>query len=40
MTKLLGFAEPYLKRGAVGLFLKGQDVAAELSEAAAYWKFE
>jgi 16S rRNA (guanine527-N7)-methyltransferase len=40
MTKLLGFSEPYLKRGATGLFLKGQDVAAELSEAAASWKFE
>jgi 16S rRNA (guanine527-N7)-methyltransferase len=40
MTKLLGFSEPYLKRGAVGLFLKGQDVATELSEAAASWKFD
>jgi 16S rRNA (guanine527-N7)-methyltransferase len=40
MTKLLGFSEPYLKRGAIGLFLKGQDVAAELSEAEASWKFE
>jgi 16S rRNA (guanine527-N7)-methyltransferase len=41
MTRLLGFSEPYLKRGAVGLFLKGQDVASELSEEAARsWKFE
>ncbi len=40
MTKLLGFSWPYLRRGAVGLFLKGQDVAVELSEAAASWKFE
>ena len=39
MTKLLGFAEPYLYRGATGLFLKGQDVAAELSEASSAWKF-
>lgn len=39
MTKLLGFAEPYLHRGALGLFLKGQDVAAELSEASSAWKF-
>jgi 16S rRNA (guanine527-N7)-methyltransferase len=39
MTKLLGFAEPYLHRGATGLFLKGQDVAAELSEASRAWKF-
>jgi hypothetical protein len=40
MTRLLGFSEPYLKRGAVGLFLKGQDVASELEEATKYWKFE
>jgi 16S rRNA (guanine527-N7)-methyltransferase len=39
MTKLFGFAEPYLHRGAVGLFLKGQDVAAELTEASKAWKF-
>lgn len=40
MTKLLGFAEPYLRTGATGLFLKGQDVATELSEAAKAWKFD
>ena len=40
VTKLLGFAEPYLKRGARGLFLKGQDVASELTEATKYWRFE
>ena len=40
VVKLLGFAEPYLKRGAQGLFLKGQDVASELTEATKYWKFE
>ncbi|WP_454761945.1 16S rRNA (guanine(527)-N(7))-methyltransferase RsmG [Caulobacter segnis] len=39
MTKLLGFAEPYLYRGATGLFLKGQDVAAELTEASKAWAF-
>jgi 16S rRNA (guanine527-N7)-methyltransferase len=39
MTKLFGFAEPYLHRGALGLFLKGQDVAAELTEASKAWKF-
>lgn len=39
MTKLLGFAEPYLNRGATGLFLKGQDVAAELTEAMKAWAF-
>ena len=40
MTKLLGFAEPYLRNGATGLFLKGLDVAAELSEAAKAWTFD
>ncbi|MDQ0465313.1 16S rRNA (guanine527-N7)-methyltransferase [Caulobacter ginsengisoli] len=40
MTKLLGFAEPYLKRGATGLFLKGQDAPAELELARETWRFE
>lgn len=40
MVRLLGYAQPYLMRGSTGLFLKGQDVASELSEAATYWKFE
>ena len=40
LSKLLGYAEPYLKRGAVGLFLKGQDVVSELTEATRYWKFD
>jgi 16S rRNA (guanine527-N7)-methyltransferase len=39
MTRLLGYARPYLNCGAVGLFLKGQDVASELEEATRYWKF-
>lgn len=40
LPRLLGYAEPYLKRGAVGLFLKGQDVVSELTEATKSWKFE
>jgi 16S rRNA (guanine527-N7)-methyltransferase len=40
MVRLLGYAQPYLKRGAAAWFLKGQDVASELAEAATYWKFE
>lgn len=40
MLKLLGFAEPYLKRGAVGLFLKGQDAPAEIELAREAWRFE
>jgi len=40
LVRLLGYARPYLKSGATGLFLKGQDVAAEMSEAARSWEFE
>ena len=37
LPKLLELAFPLLKRGGVGLFPKGQDVGAELTEAAKYW---
>ncbi|MDB5444735.1 MAG: methyltransferase GidB [Phenylobacterium sp.] len=40
LARLLGYAEPYLKKGATGLFLKGQDIVVELTEAAKCWKFE
>jgi len=40
MVRLLDFARPYLGRGATALFLKGQDVVSELTEATRYWKFE
>lgn len=33
LDRLLDFAEPYLKRGATGLFLKGGQVQTELAEA-------
>jgi 16S rRNA (guanine527-N7)-methyltransferase len=33
-------ALPLIERGAVGLFPKGQDVDAELTEAAKYWSIE
>lgn len=33
-------AFPLIAKGAVGLFPKGQDVAAELTEAAKYWRIE
>jgi 16S rRNA (guanine527-N7)-methyltransferase len=39
MSRLLGYARPYLKRGATGLFLKGQDVVSELEDAATSWTF-
>ena len=40
LNQLVGFAEPLVKRGAKALFLKGQDVEAELTEATKYWKIE
>lgn len=40
LVRLLDYARPYLVQGATGLFLKGQDVASELTEATKYWKFE
>jgi 16S rRNA (guanine527-N7)-methyltransferase len=40
LVRLLGYAQPWLNQGAIGLFLKGQDVVAELTEATKYWKFE
>lgn len=40
LPRLLEFAWPWLRDGATGLFLKGQDVEAELAEATRYWKFE
>ena len=35
---LLDYAEPFFARGAIGLFHKGQDVDAELTEATKCWK--
>jgi len=40
LTRLLRYAGPHLRSGVTGLFLKGQDVDAELAEATIYWKFE
>ena len=40
LVKLLEYGRPYLTRGATGLFLKGQDVGSELTEATRYWRFE
>jgi 16S rRNA (guanine527-N7)-methyltransferase len=38
LERLLFWAEPLLKRGAVGLFHKGQDVDSEVNEATKFWK--
>ena len=40
MAKLIGYAIPLLKKGAIGLFPKGQDVEAELTEASKYWTMD
>jgi 16S rRNA (guanine527-N7)-methyltransferase len=37
LHQLIGFAEPLVRKGAKALFLKGQDVEAELTEATKYW---
>ncbi|MBN9480208.1 MAG: 16S rRNA (guanine(527)-N(7))-methyltransferase RsmG [Bordetella sp.] len=40
MDKLLGYAQPYIQRGAKGLFLKGEKAEAELKDARRVWQFE
>lgn len=40
MDKLLGYAQPYLQRGAQGLFLKGEKAEVEVAEARKVWHFE
>jgi 16S rRNA (guanine527-N7)-methyltransferase len=40
LKSLCDQALPLLAKGAIGLFLKGQDVEAELTEAAKYWTVE
>lgn len=39
LTKLLGYAQPYHQKGAVGLYLKGEKAAAEVAEAREVWHF-
>jgi 16S rRNA (guanine527-N7)-methyltransferase len=40
LSELLKLAHPLLKSGAQGLFLKGQDVGVELTEAAKSWSID
>lgn len=40
MPRLLGYARPWLARGAVGLFLKGENVESELQESGKSWTFQ
>ncbi len=40
LTDLIGLAQPFLENGAQALFLKGQDVDRELTEAQKYWRIQ
>jgi 16S rRNA (guanine527-N7)-methyltransferase len=40
LDRLIGYAIPLLKKGAVGVFPKGQDVEAELTQASKSWSME
>jgi 16S rRNA (guanine527-N7)-methyltransferase len=40
LDRLIGYASPLLKTGAVGLFPKGQDVEAELTAASKSWNID
>ena len=40
LDKLLGYANPLLKRGGIGLFPKGQDVEVELTAASKSWTID
>jgi 16S rRNA (guanine527-N7)-methyltransferase len=40
LPRLLGYTQAFFKAGARGVFLKGRDVEAELTEARRSWRFE
>lgn len=40
LPKLLDYAQPFLEKGAIGYFHKGQDVDAELTDATKSWKMQ
>lgn len=40
LDKLLGYAQPYVQRGAQGLFLKGEKAEVELIDARKLWHLE
>jgi len=40
LSELLAMSSPWLKKGAKGLFPKGQDVEAELTQASKYWNIK
>ncbi|MEX0591160.1 MAG: 16S rRNA (guanine(527)-N(7))-methyltransferase RsmG [Xanthobacteraceae bacterium] len=40
LPRIIEFSEPFLRAGALGIFLRGQDVDNELTEAAKSWKIQ
>ena len=40
LSRLFGYSRPYFQRGATALFLKGQDVESDLTEASKSWDFD
>ena len=40
LAQLLAWSEPLLKTGTTGLFPKGREASAELTEAARAWRFD
>jgi 16S rRNA (guanine527-N7)-methyltransferase len=40
LHQLIGYAEPLVIQGAKALFLKGQDIESELTEATKYWNIK
>ena len=39
LVRLLGYAEPFFRRGARGIFLKGEGIEGEILEARRAWRF-
>lgn len=40
VVRLVGYALPYISRGAIGLFLKGKEIERELAAARAEWRLQ
>ena len=40
LPKLLGLSEPFWMKNTVGLYLKGEGISEELTQARKYWKFD
>lgn len=40
LTDLLGYAQPFVEKGGIALFPKGQDVDSELTQATRFWSID